>query len=107
MMRFFHRTSPDAAKKILIEGFRDSYGTYGMPMMLTGVFVSDVPLDVNEGTADGPLFEIQLAVDEADIDSYELIEEGKGYREWCIPAAILNTGKIRQIPEYNDGAEEV
>jgi hypothetical protein len=25
-----------------------------------------------------------------DIDAYELLEEGKPYREWCIPAALIN-----------------
>jgi hypothetical protein len=28
--------------------------------------------------------------DDVDFDAYELIEEGKEYREWCVPAELLS-----------------
>ena len=28
--------------------------------------------------------------DDVDFDDYELIEEGKGYRAWCVPSELLN-----------------
>ena len=34
---------------------------------------------------------IELTVsDDFDLDYWELIEEGKRYREWCVPAEVLN-----------------
>jgi len=28
--------------------------------------------------------------DDLDLDEWELVEEGKPYREWCVPAELLN-----------------
>jgi hypothetical protein len=33
---------------------------------------------------------VDLPLSEADLDQYEWKEEGKVYREWLIPAAIIN-----------------
>jgi hypothetical protein len=35
------------------------------------------------------VFEVTIP-DDVDFDDYELIEEGKGYREWCVPSELLN-----------------
>ena len=52
---------------------------------LRGVWLADVPLDVNDTSREG---EWVLALDVSDdwLDEHEIVEEGKGYREWCIPA---------------------
>lgn len=97
--RLFHRTSAEAAPKILAEGFLDSWGSFGLAnTILEGVFLSNVPLDVNEGTADGPLLEVLLDMSQDDVDRFELIEDRKGYREFCVPAEIVNAkGRVRQM----------
>jgi hypothetical protein len=52
-VKLYHTT--DAAEAILANGFRDSSGSYGLvdaqerPFMLTGVFVSNKIVDINEG----------------------------------------------------------
>jgi hypothetical protein len=48
-MMLFHRT--DAAEEILQDGFKDGSGMYlfDVDRPLSGVWLSDVPLDVNEG----------------------------------------------------------
>jgi hypothetical protein len=46
---FFHRTNRLAADSILANGFRDSSGDYMMTDTRAGVWLSDVPLDANEG----------------------------------------------------------
>jgi hypothetical protein len=37
--------------------------------------------------------------DDFDLDSWEIIEEGKPYREWCVPARILNRFPRRLISD--------
>jgi hypothetical protein len=84
----YHRT--DAADAILRDGFRDSEGSYGFATLtLRGVFLSDVPLDVNEGATGDQLLAVTVP-DDVDLDDFELIQEGAPYREWCVPAALVN-----------------
>jgi hypothetical protein len=102
IQRVFHRTTIEAATSILTAGFTDSTGSYMMAnTTLTGVFVSDVPLDANEGAHGDALLLITLA-DGTDIGDMEIIEEGKGYREWCVPASILNQGEVRGVNEAEE-----
>jgi hypothetical protein len=100
-VKLYHATS--AAQAILADGFRDWSGSYGLAdavegtaLILTGVFISDRPLSANDGApvnwGDAPgdgVFEVTIP-DDVDFAEYELIEEGKGYREWCVPAELLN-----------------
>jgi hypothetical protein len=97
-MKFFHRTN--AAEAILRDGFRDAEGSYMLiGLMLRGVFLSDIPLDVNEGAKGTQLLEVTLPIAESEISDYELIE-GKPYREWCLPAKLINrSGTVRLITE--------
>ena len=46
---FFHRTTEAAARTILADGFQDGTGLYLTAMWHSGVWLSDVPLDSNEG----------------------------------------------------------
>lgn len=59
---------------------------------LTGVFLSDIPLGVNEGAtvAHDTLLRVTLDIPVSDLAELELVEEGKGYREWVVPAVIIN-----------------
>ena len=57
-MKLFHRTSAKNAVNILKQGFRDTTGSYMMNSVVTGVWVS-----------------------KRDLDSYEVKEKGKPYRE--------------------------
>jgi hypothetical protein len=86
--RYFHRTSAAAAGAIRLGGFQDGTGHYLTENLHTGVWLSDRPLDGNEG-ADG---DVLLAIDAPPmaIDPFEWVEEGKTFREFLVPAAILN-----------------
>ena len=87
-MIYYHRTA--VAERILAHGFRDYTGSYGLDgATRTGVFLSDVPPDEDEGAAGEDLLQVTLP-GELDISEYEIVEEGLGYREWCVPAALLN-----------------
>jgi hypothetical protein len=87
---FFHRTDRQAADTILANGFRDASGTYLTSSTHKGVWLSDVPLDANEGARGDVLLLIVMRLFEAEQDQYEWVEEGKGFREWLFPAALVN-----------------
>ena len=96
--KFFHRT--DNANAILASGFKDGTGNYLTTSEYSGGWLSNVPLDANEGTFGETLLLVELEISEEELSQYEWIEEGKGYREWLIPAALINTkGKVRIVEE--------
>lgn len=98
-MKLYHRTSSEAAEAILASGFRDATGKYMTSSEHTGVWVANRPLDANEG-ADGDAL-LELTIDEALIADYEWVQEPSfGYREWLVPAAVLNTSaSTRSVDE--------
>ena len=54
----------------------------------SGVWVSDTPLDANEGA--WGRFVISLDVPDAELEPYEWVEDAKRYREFLVPAELLN-----------------
>jgi hypothetical protein len=98
-MRVYHRTS--YGKKIIEEGFRDGQGNYGLiGVVVKGVFVSDVPVDANEGASGRNLLEIEIP--RAIFEEYEIAELDddcpKRYGESVIPASTLNGYPRRLVP---------
>jgi hypothetical protein len=91
-MILYHRTNPQAAGSILKNGFKDGTGNYLTTDFHSGVWLSDRPLDENEGAFGDVLLEVTFAAAEHELRGYEWVEEGweKGYREFLIPAALLN-----------------
>jgi hypothetical protein len=87
-MILYHRTKAVSAKQILCDGFRDGVGKYLTNRVFSGVWLSNVPLDVNEG-ADGDTL-LRLELPEDAIADFEWIEDGKPYREWLVPARLIN-----------------
>ena len=66
------------------------------------VWVSDRPLDNSEGASGETLLQIEVA--EPMIAAYEWVKEGKPYREWLIPAAILNGAGQVKLADSGQGA---
>lgn len=100
MPTLYHRTTQGA--RILEEGFRDGRGSYGFAsVVLEGVFVSDVPLDANEGAMGDNLLAVEIP-DQVSLDDFEIVEEGQGYREWCVPAAVLNEVAVVRLLVENE-----
>src|SRR5215472_14283799 len=91
-IHLFHRTTLDAARAILAEGFVDGNANdCGFDSPVSGVWLSDVPVDSQDGAKNGPL--LLVSVDEAGnerLAKYEVIEEGNTYRAWFVPAQLLN-----------------
>lgn len=85
----YHTT--DAADAILRHGFRDATGSYLFAtIQLTGVWLGDSPMDVNEGAKGDQVLRVEFP-DDVDLGDFEVVEEQKPYREWCVPAALINT----------------
>jgi hypothetical protein len=104
-MIFYHRTNH--AEAILQNGFHDSEGSYGLEgMTLRGVFLSNVPVGCNEGAKGDQLLEVTLPETCCDLGYYELVQIDEPithYREWCLPAAIINQhGKIRLLSDEEE-----
>lgn len=97
-MRLFHTT--DAAEAILSEGFRDGSGGYMLAdTILTGVWLADSPLGINEGCKGEDVLAVDLP-DDLPLEYYEVIEDRRGYREWCIPAYLINAhGNVTRAPD--------
>ena len=91
-MRFFHRTTKEAAEQILREGFRNRTGYYGFSgMEITGTWLSHVPVDSNEGAKGDVLLVVDLNVLENEIADFEVQDAERCYREWAIPAPLINS----------------
>jgi hypothetical protein len=70
-------------------GFRDAVGYYMTTTRHRGVWVSDVPLDGNEGAVGNILLAVALPEDV--FARYEWVQTPSfGYREALVPARILN-----------------
>ena len=104
-MRLYHRTTPNAADEILAQGFKDSCDTYLTDREWTGVWLSDVPLDENDGASGDVLFEVILDMPDHDLsENYEWIQEGNPYREFLVPAKLINEkGCIRRVSVEEEG----
>ena len=97
--RFFHRTTLKAARAIQANGFRDKTGFYlTSQAQRCGVWLSNVPLDCNEGAWGDVLLEVRIP--SRLIKRFEWVEKGKGYREFLVPADLVNArGRIREVEE--------
>src|ERR1700682_137227 len=94
-MRLYHRTRRANAKAILIGGFRDGRGNSLTKGELSGVWLSDRPLDANEEACGDILLRIDLRLPKKEIEKYEWKEDGRRFREFLIPATLVNThGKV-------------
>jgi hypothetical protein len=102
MVTLYHRTAEDIARQIIDHGFRDGEGYYGTPRKHRGVWVSEEPLDWDEGACGNALIRIELAKEEPEIASFEWIEDGKPHREWLIPASLLNDFGELEIQEIDE-----
>jgi hypothetical protein len=108
-MRLYHTTTAANAEAIRREGFRDGKGHYGTDRLLRGVWLSNVPLDVNDfgGPLDADvLLRVDVTCDEKDLARFECIEEGKRYREWLVPAKVLSRF-ISNIVVLSTGEDDV
>ena len=90
----YHCTTEAAARQILAGGFHDITARYLTDREWKGVWVSDRPLNNTEGASGDTVLQIEIA--EEIVAPYEWVEYDKLFREWLVPAAILNkSGEVR------------
>ena len=97
-MYFYHSTTKKALKSILKNGFKDGTGYYRTCELFTGVWLSNKPLDENEGTQGHCILRISIPIDK--ILKYEWIELGKPYREFLVPAKVVNKWTVSVVDDY-------
>ena len=69
----YHTT--DAADANLRHGFRDATGSYLFAtIQLTGVWLGDSPMDVNEGAKGDQVLRVEFP-DDVDLGDFEVVEE--------------------------------
>jgi hypothetical protein len=91
-MTLYHRTTLINADLILRDGFRDEQGRYTSDFGAEGVWFSDVPKDAGECDADEVVVEMDVGLSVRSLAAFERSEdEATGYREWLIPAALVNS----------------
>jgi hypothetical protein len=99
----------------LNEGFRDGTGSYLTDREFSGVWLSDELLTANEGADGDTALCVMLDCAEDEIRQFEWIEEGKGYREFLLPAAFITArGTVTLAtsadwlrPEYKNEKREI
>jgi hypothetical protein len=96
-MKVYHVTRTADAAAISTRGFHDRRGRYLTNVEHAGVWVADRPLIVESGLADFACFEIEI--DEERLRDFEWLEASKSYREWLMPAELLNQACCRQLTE--------
>ena len=102
MLTLYHRTSKESAETIQRHGFQDATGHYGTTTDRTGVWVSDQPLDGNEGAFGQVLLRLTVNMTEEELAPFEWIEELKGYREWLVPAHVINAAATVEIEDIDE-----
>ena len=101
-MKVFHVTSASNARSIKDHGFRDSVGRFEpLTEVRWGVWIANRPLDRGEHCCDQPGAIFQFEIDENSIAAHEYVKEGKPYREWLVPAGLLN-GLASSVEFRND-----
>jgi hypothetical protein len=90
LVKLYHVTYADRVAAIVADGFIDGEGTYMTTELWKGVWLSDWPLDENQGARGDRVVEVEFG-DLAPLAEHEWIEENKGYREWHVPAELINT----------------
>lgn len=94
----YHGTTRSAATTIERDGFKDATGTYLTARTHKGVWVSNVRLDVNDTSREydeDSYFAVEVA--EEEIAQYEWPVAFKQYREWLVPAKVLNGCPRRRL----------
>ena len=98
-MKVYHLTETQNAVEILAGGFHDGTGTNSSGSVHSGVWVSDQLLVFLSGIDldDVACFEIKVL--EEWLIRHESSEQGKGYRQFLVPAIELNDFPRRRLPD--------
>jgi hypothetical protein len=92
-MNVYHRTFHSAA--ILQEGFRDATGYYMNTQEFLGVWVSDRPLNRNEGADENVL--LALEIPEELFVEYDRVREASDGEPWSYRESLILAKELNQF----------
>jgi hypothetical protein len=103
-MKLYHVTTCDRARTILRQGFHDNVGSYGADRQLSGVWLSDKPLDCNDtgNVIADAILAVSIDCELDDLSMYECVEDGRSYREWLVPADFVNKRTVAIVQMGED-----
>lgn len=94
----YHRTTAENARLILSEGFQDSTEFFQNTPTWKGVWFSAEP----RKEPDEVVVKVELDLDEQELAQWEWSGEGRDYREWLIPAHIVNQRSTSKLVDHSD-----
>src|SRR5690349_16313254 len=98
MIELYHRTTKSAARRIVVEGFRDGCGAHPAIGPWRGVWLSDHALAKPAGVRGRALLVIEMALSAAMLAAFETVADRPEDRAFLLPACVLNAnGRIRRI----------
>jgi len=105
-MRLYHVTDRASAEAILKHGFEDAEVIHDDRELLVGVWLADRCLagEDDVGPRRGPVADVALALEvpASLVEAYERRDRGKPYREFCVPANLVNRHQVAAIQELED-----
>lgn len=97
---FYHRTNAVNAHEIIDRGFSNTSGYYLNTRVWTGVWLSSIPIDGQAEAEGDSLLMVKLKIDERELSRWEWTGEGRSYREWLVPAAIVNRCAVVEMVNH-------
>ena len=99
---FYHRTNAHNAHAIIASGFHNSTGHFLNNRIWTGAWLSSIPVDSEHGAEGDALLMVKLEIDDRELARWEWATEGRTYREWLIPANIINRCATFELVDQMD-----
>ena len=105
-MRLYHVTDRGSAELITEQGFQDAEVIHDERELLIGVWLSDRCLagEDDVGPRLGPVADVAIWLDmaAAEVEPYERTDPEKPYREFCVPADMVNEHEIGGVQELQE-----
>src|SRR3954451_22388956 len=105
-MRLYHVTDRDSGELILEQGFQDAEVIHDDRELLIGVWLADRCLagenDVGPRMGPVPDVAVSIEVPAEGVEQYERRDPEDPYREFCVPANLLNQHEIERVQNLQD-----
>ena len=96
-MVLYHRSTIAGAREIIKHGFEDEKWVFGLHDALTGesikswgVWLTDRPLDIEEGPPGDAMLEVRVGFSEETLQAFELLGVFEDARLWVVPTEIVS-----------------
>jgi hypothetical protein len=96
-VRLYHSTPAGNVPSIRQDGFRDARGNYLTTSIHQGVWLASRPMDWQDAGFDerDVMSVLEVEIPENLVVPFEWTEEGKPYREFLVPAELVNCYPIQ------------